>query len=385
MRVLSSRGATFVAFLAPLLAACGVALEIADDPSAVAARLDGGGPDGDASGGEGGVIDVDANVLIGDDAGADGPGADACATVAVCAPERLVTLAGGVLRLVVSGTSLYAAHASAAEAHFVRVATSGPAPALDLDPYATGPDAFRPESNIAVDATGAVYWGTPNGLRRHETGVGADASTGAGVTELSSLGAPVSGVRIAADGRLHYAVSGPNVAAPNGGHLGSCALPGCTDVQVSTYTPLPYDVIAIGATNWWLGTDASFANLALRNGVFVGPTQSSPSPMVADGAGHIFWSTFFNLEMFTIAGNVLVDLLAADTAAATRVNGITLDPAGTLYVTRESNVLRCAIVGNKCSFTTIATTPGIATSVAADATHLYWGTSDGSVWRQRKP
>jgi hypothetical protein len=37
------------------------------------------------------------------------------------------------------------------------------------------------------------------------------------------------------------------------------------------------------------------------------------------------------------------------------------------------------------SFTTLATTAGSAVDVAVDATHVYWGTTDGSVWRLRKP
>ena len=40
--------------------------------------------------------------------------------------------------------------------------------------------------SIVVDSSGAVYWGTPNGLRRREPNAGPDASTGAGVTVIET-------------------------------------------------------------------------------------------------------------------------------------------------------------------------------------------------------
>jgi hypothetical protein len=373
MRVLASRRLVVVLVIAPLLVACGVLIDVADDPVAPPDRLD-ASQDG-----------TEQEGAAASDAGDGAAPTDACATPAACAPEKLATLSGGVVRLVVSGSSLLAAHMAAAGPHVASLASGAPGPALELDPFASGPDIFRADSNIAVDSSGAVYWGTPNGLRRHEPGAGGDASTDAGVTELSALGAPVSGVRIA-DGRLHFTVNGPQgVPVPNVGHIASCALPGCGDVQTATFVPYALDVIAIGASRWWLGTDNVGANMALRKpGVVLTGEQLQPSRMVTDGA-HIYWSTVDGLRMLTIAGDAVTDLLPAPTAIGTRISGVALDPTGALYVTQQSNVLRCAVVAGKCSFTTVATTAGNAVDVAVDATHVYWGTTDGSVWRLKKP
>lgn len=256
-----------------------------------------------------------------------------------------------------------------------------PGPAVDLDPQAAAPELCRGDSNIAVDGSGAVYWGTPNGMRRREPGAGADASTGAGITELSALGAPVSGVRIA-DGRVHFTVNGPSsVPAPNVGHLASCALPGCTDVQIAAYAPYPLDVIAVGASRWWFGTDTLGANLALRKpGAQLSAEQLSPSRMATDGQ-RIYWSTVDGLRMFNVANSTLTELIATATTLGTRINGVAVDAAGALYVTQQSSVLRCVMVAGQCTFTTLAITAG----TAVDATHIYWGTTDGSIWRLRKP
>jgi len=373
MRVLAERRVALVLAMAPLLVACGVLLDVADDPAAPV-PVDGGQEGAIAPQDGGSTVDADASAAV-----------DACATAAVCSPERLATLSGGVVRLVAVGSSLYAAHTGGSGPHVVSLASGAPGPVLDLDPQAQVPNLYRADSNIAVDGSGAVYWGTPNGMRRHEPGAGADASTDAGVTELSALGAPVTGVRIA-DGRLHFTVNGPSsVAAPNVGHIASCALPGCTDVQTAIFTPYPLDVIAIGASRWWLGTDNLGANMALRKlGTVISGEQLSPSLLSTDGQ-HIYWSTVDGLRMFTLATNALVDLLPAVTTIGTRINGVAVDPSGTLYVTQQSSVLRCTIAGDKCSFTTVATTAGNAVDLAVDATHVYWGTTDGSVWRLRKP
>jgi hypothetical protein len=113
-------------------------------------------------------------------------------------------------------------------------------------------------------------------------------------------------------------------------------LPGCTDVQVAYYTPYPLDLVPVDTTRWWLGTNATIQNLALRTvGAVIGTEQLSPSRMVSDGQ-RIYWSTVDGLRMFTIQGRTLVDLLAAPTTGITRVNGIALDSAGTLYVTQGS-------------------------------------------------
>lgn len=372
MRVSSSLRVVLVLAVAPVLVACGVLLDVEDDPVAPPDRVD-ASQDGAA---QEGAAPSDAS---------DAAKADACATPAACAPEKLATLSGGILRLVVSGGSLYAAHSAANGARVASLASSAPGPAIELDPYATVPDIFRGASNIAVDASGAVYWGTPNGLRRHEPGAGGDASTDAGVTELSALGAPVSGVRIA-DGRLHFTVNGPQgVPMPNIGHIASCALPGCGDVQTATFAPYALDVIAIGASRWWLGTDNVGANMALRKpGLVIGGEQLQPSRMVTDGA-HIYWSTVDGLRRFTIANDAITELLPAATTGITRISGVALDPAGALYVTQQANVMVCTIVADKCSMMTVATTAGNAVDVAVDATHVYWGTTDGSVWRLRKP
>ncbi|MDB4934784.1 MAG: hypothetical protein JWP87_1756 [Labilithrix sp.] len=371
MGVSSSRARVLALLIVPSLAACGVFLDIAEEPPSEVVPPD-GGQDGQASA-EGGV-----------EGAADGP-LDPCVAAGDCTPQLLTKLSGAVKRLVVSGSSLYIAHDTTAEPRVVRVAADAPAATFDLDPHATGPDVFGGSSSIAVDPSGAIYWGTPNGLRRHEADAGADASADAGITSLSDLGAPVSGVRIA-DGRLHFAVFGPQGGAGvNTGHLASCALPGCGDVQVSGYTPYPLDLVAIGATRWWLATDNSFQNLALRTvGQVIPGEQQSPSRMVTDGA-LIYWSTTDGLRMFTVQSRMLVDLLPVPTAPASRVNGVALDPTGSLYVTQESKVKRCTIANGKCTFTDVATTAGTAVEIAADATTLYWGTTDGSVWRVAKP
>jgi hypothetical protein len=373
MRVSSSRAVAVGLALCPFLVACGVLLDVSDDPGATDVP-DAARDDASTSAESGPDTSTDASV-------------DTCPTPDSCAPQLLTKLSGGVRRLVLADGSLYVAYAGA-ETHVARVAANAPGAAFELDPQAKGPDVFGGSSSIAVDSTGAVYWGTPNGLRRHEADAGADASTDAGVTSLSDLGAPVSGVRIA-DGRLQFAVYGPQGGAGvNTGHLASCALPGCTDVQTATFTPYPLDVVAIGTTRWWLATDNAFQNLALRTvGDVIQGEQQTPSRMVTDGQ-HIYWSTADGLRMFTIQGRMLVDLLTppnAPTSVTTRVNGIALDPAGSLFVTQQSQVRHCAIAAGKCTFTDVAKTPGIAVEIAADATTLYWGTDDGSIWRQRKP
>ena len=302
MRVLAERRLALALVLALLSAACGVLIDVADDPAEVPERADGSQDEGAVTQQEGGEPDAAAG-----DASA---ATDACATAAVCSPERLATLGGGALRLVVSGSSLYAARMAGSGPHVVSLASGAPGPVLELDPQANAPDIFRGDSNLAVDSSGAVYWGTPNGLRRREPGAGADASTGAGVTNLSALGAPVSGVRIA-DGRLHFTVNGPQgVPAPNVGHIASCALPGCGDVQTAVLTPYPLDVIAVGASRWWLGTDNLGANMALRKpGLVITGEQLSPGRMATDGQ-HIYWSTVDGLRMYTIATDALADLSA---------------------------------------------------------------------------
>jgi hypothetical protein len=365
--------------MAPTLVACGVFLDVADDPTSDPVRVEAG--EGSTGEEDGGTILLDPDASV-----ADTSTVDACATAAACSPEKLGTLSGGITRLVVAGGALYAAHPAASGQHVSRLANSAPGPAVDLDPYSTVPEGFRPDSNIAVDGTGAVYWGTPNGLRRHEPGVGADASTDAGVTDLSFLGAPVAGVRIAADGRLYFTVSGPlGVGAPNAGHVGSCALPGCSDVQTPAFTPYPQDVIVLGGTRWWLGFDDGLTGYVFRKqGVAISGAQLTPSRLATDGQA-IYWSTTDNLRMHATGSSAVTDLIAAPTSITTRVNGITVDAAGTLYVTKQSDVLRCTITAGKCSFATVATTPGIATDIAADATHLYWGTNDGSIYRLKKP
>ena len=250
MRVLThhrvARRIALVLAVAPVLIACGVILDVADDPVSPPDRVDGGQGES-AIGQESGPLDPDAT--------AGDSGGDACATAAACSPQRLTTLSGGVIRLVVVGNSLYAAHTSSAGERVVSLASGAPGPVLDLDPQAQVPNLFGASSNIAVDMNGAVYWGTANGLRRHDVGAGADASTDAGVTPFSDLGSPVSGVRIA-DGRLHFTVNTPT-GGLNGGYIGSCALPGCTGVQSAVTVAYPLDVIASGSSRWWLGERAT--------------------------------------------------------------------------------------------------------------------------------
>ena len=352
----------------PLLAACGVLLGISDEPPAPPV-VDGGSKDEASAPLEAGLEASDASMP------------DACAMPATCAPEQLTTLSGSVIRLVATGNALYAA-VSGAQASVFRIDLASPQAPLDLDPAGVVPEEFRADSNIAVDPTGVVFWGTANGLRRRDADAGAGASNDAGLTTMSELGAPVAGVRIA-DGRLHYTVAGPNGGAGiNTGHLASCALPLCTDVQQISYTTSPIDVIAIGSNRWWLGTDATLSNLRFRSvSGPIGPEELSPSRMVTDGA-RIFWSTSDALRMFTIATSELVDLMPA--GSTTRVNGIVLDTDGTLYVTQDKAVKRCTITAQKCAFTELASTGSQAIDVALDATFLYWGNLDGSVLRLRK-
>jgi hypothetical protein len=370
MRNVSARLVAVLSFL--LLAACGVLLDISGDP--VAPPVDGGD--------EGSLIEASADGS-GSDAGVlpDGD-VDACAMPATCAPELLATLPGSVLRLVASDSALYAA-ASGAQPSVFRIDLAPPHTTLDLDPSGVVPDEFRGDSNIAVDPSGVVFWGTPNGLRRRDADAGPSPFNDAGIVTMSELGAPVAGVRIQG-GRLHYTVAGPNGGAGvNTGHLASCALPFCTDVQQVSFTPSPTDVIAIGANRWWLGADATLTMHMFRSiSGPIGPEESVPSRMVTDGA-RIFWSTSDALRMFTIATVALVDLLPA--GSTSRVNGVVLDADGTLYVTQDTAVKRCTIAADKCAFTEVAKTGSPAIDVAVDATFLYWGNLDGSVLRLRKP
>jgi len=282
---------------------------------------------------------------------------------------------------VAAGGALYAA-VDGAQPSVFRVDLASPQVPLDLDPSGVVPEEFRGDSNIAVDPSGVVFWGTANGLRRRDADARPDASDDAGLTTMSELGAPVAGVRIA-NGRLHYTVAGPNGGAGvNTGHLASCALPLCTDVQDLSYTTSPIDVIAIGTNRWWLGTDATLTTLSFRSPSGpIGPAELTPSRMVTDGA-RILWSTFDALRMFTVATNELVDLMPA--GSTSRVNGIVLDTDGTLYVTQDKAVKRCTIAAQKCTFTELASTGSLSVDVAVDGTFLYWGNVDGSVWRLRK-
>jgi hypothetical protein len=364
----------------PLLAAvaaCGVLLDISGD--SVAPPVDGGGDgsvteagsdSGSGSGGGG-----DAEVLQDADV-------DACATPATCTPELLTTLPGSLVRLVASGNALYAA-ANGGQPSVFRIDLAPPHATLDLDPSGVVPEEFRGDSNIAVDPTGVVFWGTANGLRRRDADAGPNAANDAGIVTMSELGAPVAGVRIQG-GRLHYTVAGPNGGVGvNTGHLASCALPLCTDVQEISYTPSPTDVIAIGASRWWLGSDATLT-MHMFHSVSgpIGPEETVPSRMATDGT-RIFWSTSDALAMFTIATSALVDLLPA--GSTSRVNGVAVDSDGTLYVTQDTAVKRCTIAAGKCMFTEVAKTASQAIDVAVDATFLYWGNLDGSVLRLRKP
>ena len=360
-----------VASVAIGLAACGVLLDIRADPAVE--PVDGGA--------ESSLTESGADATGGSDGGVL-PDVDACAMPATCAPELLATLPGSVVRLVVSGSALYAA-ASGAQPSVFRIDVAPPHATLDLDPSGVVPEEFRSDSNIAVDPSGVVFWGTANGLRRRDADAGASASNDAGIVTMTELGAPVAGVRIQG-GRLHYTVAGPNGGAGvDTGHLASCALPLCTDVQQISYTPSPTDVIAIGASRWWLGTDATLTMNMFRSvSGPIGPEETVPGRMVTDGA-RIFWSTSDALRMFTIASSTLVDLLPA--GSTSRVNGVVLDADGTLYVTQGAAVERCTIAADKCTFTEVAKTGSQAVDVAVDATFLYWGNLDGSVLRFRRP
>lgn len=369
MRKVSARAVVLLSL--PLLAACGVLLDIGEDPAAPAAADGGSTAEGSAPVEAGGEVASDTSV----------PTADACATPATCAPELLTTLSGSVVRLVAAGSALYAA-VNGAQPSVFRIDLASPQVPLDLDPTGVLPEEFRGDSNIAVDPSGVVFWGTSNGLRRRDADAGPAAADDAGLITMSELGAPVAGLRIVA-GRLHYTVAGPNGGAGvNTGHLASCALPLCTDVQNVSYTPSPIDVIAIGTTRWWLGYDATLTTLTFRSlSGPIGPEELTPSRMVTDGA-RIFWSTSDALRMFTVATSELVDLMPA--GSTSRVNGIVLDTDGTLYVTQDTAVKRCAIAAQKCTFTELASTGSIATDIAVDSTFLYWGNVDGSVLRLRK-
>ena len=372
MRDVSARWFAVLSFpVVAAVAACGVLLDISGDPSSPA--TDGG--DGGGSTGADGAGVSDAGALPDADV-------DACAMPAACAPELLGTLPGSVVRLVASSGALYAA-ASGAQPSIFRIDLAPPHTTLDLDPSGVVPEEFRGDSNIAVDPSGAVFWGTANGLRRRDADAGASAANDAGLTTMSELGAPVAGVRIAG-GRLHYTVAGPNGGAGvNTGHLASCALPLCNDVQQISFVPDPTDVIAIGASRWWLATDATLTMHMLHSiSGPIGPEETVPSRMVTDGA-RIIWSTSDALRMFTIATGALVDLLPA--GSTSRVNGVVLDTDGTLYVTQGAAVERCTIAADKCTFSEMAKTGSQAIDVAVDATFLYWGNLDGSVLRLRKP
>ena len=358
--------------MCPLLAACGVLLSIDEAPAAPV--VDDGGADGPSA--EGAADGAEAGVSA----------SDACAMPATCAPELVTTMSGSIVRLVVANNALYAGVAGAKPSVF-RIDLASPQKPLDLDVAGVVPEELRADSNIAVEASGVVFWGTANGLRRRDADAAADASNDAGITTMSELGAPVAGVRIAG-GRLHYTVAGPNGGAGvNTGHLASCALPMCTDVQDVFYTPSPIDVIAIGGSRWWLGTDATLTNLTFKS--LNGPPppsteQLSPSRMVTDSS-RIFWSTADALRMYTVATNTLVDLVPAGGLSAGRVNGVVVDTDGALYVTQAKAVKRCTIAADKCTFTELGAAASPAVDIAVDGTFVYWGNVDGTIMRLRKP
>ncbi len=369
MREVSARGVVLL-LAGPLLTACGAFLSVSDDPASTTDPSDDGGTD-EATTQDGGAPDTSA------------PATDACAQAATCAPELMRQMGGSVLRLVAAGNALYAA-VDGSQASVFRVDLAPPFTPLDLDRSGVVPEEFRGDSNIAVDPSGAVFWGTANGLRRRDANAVPDASNDAGITTMTELGAPVAGVRII-DGRLHFTVAGPaGGAAANTGHLATCTLPFCTDVQQVAYTPAPIDVIAIGATRFWMGSNAQLTKLTFQSvSGTIGTEQALPSRMVTDGT-RILWSTVDALLMYTVATHELVDLLPAPTSAASRVNGVILDSDGTLYVTQEKAVRRCVLADAKCTFVDLASNASIAVDLAVDATFLYWGTLDGSILRLRE-
>src|SRR4051794_31655737 len=108
-------------FIAASLVGCGVIFDVADDAPAAPDGTDAEATDARASD-TGSAADGSAS-----DGAADG--ADACAAPAACSPELLAKLSGGVLRLVVSGGSLYAGHTTSTGAgnpHVVSLSSSAP-------------------------------------------------------------------------------------------------------------------------------------------------------------------------------------------------------------------------------------------------------------------
>jgi hypothetical protein len=232
MRVVSTRAIALA--LSPFLAACGVFLSI-DEPPAAPVVDDGGGADGRGADG------ADAAVSA----------SDACAMPATCAPELVTTMGGSVIRLLLANNALYAGVAGAQPSVF-RIDLASPQKPLDLDVAGVIPNELRPDSNIAVEASGVVFWGTANGLRRRDADAAAGASNDAGITTMRELGSPVAGVRIAG-GRLYYTVAGPNGGAGvNTGHLASCALPTCR--TCSTRRARSTRSRSVGAAGGWAPT-----------------------------------------------------------------------------------------------------------------------------------
>ena len=370
MRVLS-RG--LVALMSLALVACGILVSAADDGPVVPDRADASNAEDGTSGD--GTHDSSAVLDAGPDACAAGP--------ATCTPELITKLDAAALRLVVAGNNLYVAKSGAKKSVW-RLAKTPLGAVANLDPRPEVPEEVANDSDLVLDSGGDLYWGTPNGLRRHDSTAGPDPSTDAGLTSLAELGAPVSALRLSG-ARLYYAVRGPaGGAMANTGHIASCALPGCSDVQVSGYMPYPSDFVLIGNARWWMGTDSSLQNLALRtNGGVYGdnPPQQTPSRMTTDGQ-RIYWSTADGLRAFTVSPPALQTLVV--TGAANRIRGVILDADGTLYVTQDAALKSCKPAGGACTLTELAKGPGTAVDVAVDSTFAYWATDEGSIFRLRK-
>jgi hypothetical protein len=293
-----------------------------------------------------------------------------------CAPELVGTPSTlGGYRMVLFGDHLYGVvRLAGLENHVFELGiTPGASPEI-LDSNVASNE--RPWGQIAADATG-VYWATPNGVERARPGEDA-GPLGVGVHVSNA-------VRIIS-GRLYWTEHAP----PGSGAIGSCALPGCTDVLSNLYA-YPWDTVQAQGKQYFLA-DVDAGTMGL---FYEGSSQTplvetmafNPPPMATDGT-RVFWCATDGLYRYTatmpLSATNPTMLLASITGA--EIAAITLDANGALYIAKGRDIAACD--GATCSApVTIGTHAGAdaIADLAADAAYVYYLTATGSVWRVRKP
>jgi hypothetical protein len=298
-----------------------------------------------------------------------------------CQPQLVANVGGAVTRLVRHGESLYVIARLPGASEVLRIRNAPPTAIERLDPSPQVGDVPGGETNVAVHPSG-IYWGTPNGLRRRA--VDGDAGADAGIETLSAHGAPVMGVRIAGN-TLHFTVfTFDSVPAPNQGRVKTCTLPACADVT-GPFADMPLDVAIVGGVKVWLAFPQVNGNgFVLHDAAGpIGGQQDQPRRFASDDK-RVVWSTVEGVRSLVPPSRTIEDLVPP-TTLTTRVEGVAMDETGALWLAHQKTLERCTITAGRCVLETIATSTAEIVDVAVDDRLVYWGESDGSVKRIRRP